>query len=261
MRLPHPARPLGHALHALLARAPATDTSPTAPDTLRDALRGADEEDRALSLWVLHELHYRGIDAVDDRWEWHPALAGVVLTTWSGAGGAGAHALRPGLDRATSGPGGPRGGRSVHHGRDAARARRWPATSSAARPPSRSTTCAASARCTTSRRPTRPAGSCRGSRPPPRRRSCRCSTTSTAPAAPTRPPGALPRRHERGRPRRVVRRVRRRGGPLDARAEQRAQPVRPAPPAARRRGRALRGLRGHELAAVAPPRGGPAPPG
>ncbi|GAA1903428.1 iron-containing redox enzyme family protein [Nocardioides lentus] len=77
MRLPTPRGPLGHALHALLARAPETDTSPTAPDTLRDALRGADEEDRALSLWVLHELHYRGFDAVDDRWEWHPALAGV----------------------------------------------------------------------------------------------------------------------------------------------------------------------------------------
>ncbi len=32
-------------------------------------------DDHALSLWVLHELHYRGFAEVDDRWEWSPALA------------------------------------------------------------------------------------------------------------------------------------------------------------------------------------------
>ena len=32
-----------------------------------------DRADAALCLWVLHELHYRGFDEVDDRWEWHGA--------------------------------------------------------------------------------------------------------------------------------------------------------------------------------------------
>jgi hypothetical protein len=39
-----------------------------APD---DALR---DEDLQLSLTVLYELHYRGVQGVDDRWEWNPYL-------------------------------------------------------------------------------------------------------------------------------------------------------------------------------------------
>src|SRR4051794_31060731 len=34
----------------------------------------ADDEDLHLALFVLYELHYRGWDGVDDRWEWHPGL-------------------------------------------------------------------------------------------------------------------------------------------------------------------------------------------
>ena len=34
----------------------------------------ADPADAALSLWILHELCYRGFDSVDDRWEWQPDL-------------------------------------------------------------------------------------------------------------------------------------------------------------------------------------------
>jgi len=30
-------------------------------------------EDDAIALWVLHELHYRGFDEVDDAWEWTPS--------------------------------------------------------------------------------------------------------------------------------------------------------------------------------------------
>ena len=30
--------------------------------------------DEALSLWVIHELSYRGFTDVDERWEWHPDL-------------------------------------------------------------------------------------------------------------------------------------------------------------------------------------------
>ena len=35
---------------------------------------GFDHDDAAISLWVLHQLHYRGFDGVDERWEWHPDL-------------------------------------------------------------------------------------------------------------------------------------------------------------------------------------------
>jgi hypothetical protein len=34
-------------------------------------------DDEAITLWVLHELHYRGFDDVDDRWEWHPGTMAV----------------------------------------------------------------------------------------------------------------------------------------------------------------------------------------
>jgi hypothetical protein len=41
------------------------------------------DDDAALALWVLHELHYRGFAGVDDALEWHPALLGLrrVLET------------------------------------------------------------------------------------------------------------------------------------------------------------------------------------
>jgi hypothetical protein len=35
------------------------------------------DDDLQLSLTVLYELHYRGVEGVDDRWEWHPGLLEV----------------------------------------------------------------------------------------------------------------------------------------------------------------------------------------
>ena len=35
------------------------------------------DEDLQLSLLVLYELHYRGVQGVDERWEWHPQLLGA----------------------------------------------------------------------------------------------------------------------------------------------------------------------------------------
>jgi hypothetical protein len=32
------------------------------------------DDDLQLTLYVLYELHYRGFDAVDERWEWEPSL-------------------------------------------------------------------------------------------------------------------------------------------------------------------------------------------
>src|ERR671932_2419694 len=36
-----------------------------------------DGEDFALSLYLLYELHYRGVPGVDDGWEWEPSLLAV----------------------------------------------------------------------------------------------------------------------------------------------------------------------------------------
>src|SRR5215218_6353974 len=54
-------------------------------DVLFDALRrtpheltampdAVDDEDLQLALYCCYELHYRGFDGVDDRWEWEPSL-------------------------------------------------------------------------------------------------------------------------------------------------------------------------------------------
>lgn len=43
------------------------------PDELAAAL-GADEEDLQLVLFICYELHYRGFDGIDERWEWQPSL-------------------------------------------------------------------------------------------------------------------------------------------------------------------------------------------
>ncbi len=41
--------------------------TPSAPDPLSD-------EDLQLGLYLLYELHYRGLPGVDERWEWEPTL-------------------------------------------------------------------------------------------------------------------------------------------------------------------------------------------
>ncbi|MBT0773180.1 iron-containing redox enzyme family protein [Kineosporia sp. J2-2] len=38
------------------------------------------DDDLQLTLTTLYELHYRGIEGVDDRWEWHPAALRVRAT-------------------------------------------------------------------------------------------------------------------------------------------------------------------------------------
>jgi hypothetical protein len=62
---------------------PRGDLSDTVARTLRDPAadpRGTEPsgpEDAALTLWMLHELHYRGFDDVDDRAEWDHRLLEV----------------------------------------------------------------------------------------------------------------------------------------------------------------------------------------
>lgn len=84
MRLPTPRRPLGALVDATLsgesrdADLTRDVTQATEAGSLGGPARDAgDAEDRALTLWVLHELHYRGFDGVCDEWEWAPGLMGL----------------------------------------------------------------------------------------------------------------------------------------------------------------------------------------
>jgi hypothetical protein len=65
MKMPSSRGPVSAAVIDALARSP-NDFSLEPGDV--------DHEDLHLTLFVLYELHYRGWDGVDDRWEWHPGL-------------------------------------------------------------------------------------------------------------------------------------------------------------------------------------------
>jgi hypothetical protein len=63
--LPEPRGVASAALLAALAGPPRPLGAPPAP---------ADGEDLQLALYCCYELHYRGFDGVDERWEWEPSL-------------------------------------------------------------------------------------------------------------------------------------------------------------------------------------------
>lgn len=65
MRLPLPRGERSAWVSDLLQQPVGSVGAPAAP-------AHADRADDALALWVLHELHYRGFDEVDDAWEWSP---------------------------------------------------------------------------------------------------------------------------------------------------------------------------------------------
>jgi hypothetical protein len=76
MKLPAPRGPVSAALTATLGRSP-HDFDPSftgALTTATDAPGVLADEDLQLTLFVCYELHYRGWDGVDERWEWHPDL-------------------------------------------------------------------------------------------------------------------------------------------------------------------------------------------
>lgn len=69
--LPSPRGPLSAALLETL-RGDAATTSVDAPDVaVADPLA---DDDLHLALYLLYELHYRGLPGVDERWEWAPDL-------------------------------------------------------------------------------------------------------------------------------------------------------------------------------------------
>ncbi|MFP5334408.1 MAG: iron-containing redox enzyme family protein [Actinomycetes bacterium] len=78
MRLPEPRGPLGAALlDVLLAPPHAADLTGCAADAVAATGDPLLDDDVQLSLTLLYELHYRGLDGVDDAWEWSPALLAV----------------------------------------------------------------------------------------------------------------------------------------------------------------------------------------
>ncbi len=75
MQLPLPRGPLSRAVIEALASAPTRAPVLADPDAaVRDLADPLVDDDLQLALWVLYELHYRGFDGVDDRWEWAPSL-------------------------------------------------------------------------------------------------------------------------------------------------------------------------------------------
>ncbi|WP_258236744.1 iron-containing redox enzyme family protein [Nocardioides campestrisoli] len=71
MQMPPPRGTLSQRVRDALA------DSSTRPLASRPAPAADDHADAMLSLWMLHELHYRGFDGVDERLEWDPALLGL----------------------------------------------------------------------------------------------------------------------------------------------------------------------------------------
>ena len=63
--------PLSEALLAALSQAPGSLDAPVEISAAADALA---DDDLQLALYACYELHYRGLDGVEDRWEWDPGL-------------------------------------------------------------------------------------------------------------------------------------------------------------------------------------------
>jgi len=76
MRLPTPRGPLGEALLRALRRepGPVTEAQEAAEAAVAAASDVLADDDLQLSLLLLYELHYRGLDGVDEAWEWQPDL-------------------------------------------------------------------------------------------------------------------------------------------------------------------------------------------
>lgn len=83
MHIPEPRGPLSAALLAILAGLPKenvealTGLPALIAARLAEAADVIEDDDIQLALFCLYELHYGGLDGVDDGWEWHPGLITV----------------------------------------------------------------------------------------------------------------------------------------------------------------------------------------
>src|SRR3954466_15365705 len=69
--VPSPRGEVSATVLAALAQAPGTGLPDIDPPRPADPLA---DDDLHLALYCCYELHYRGFDGVDERWEWDPAL-------------------------------------------------------------------------------------------------------------------------------------------------------------------------------------------
>ena len=74
--IPEPRGPVSELLLGELV-APVRPLPPVAVGQPADVLA---DEDLQLALYVCYELHYRGLDGVDERWEWEPSLLALRRT-------------------------------------------------------------------------------------------------------------------------------------------------------------------------------------
>lgn len=82
MNIPEPRGPISAGVIALLTGGAAAD--PGAGSGLHalvadrlTVIEDLIDDDVQLALFCLYELHYGGLEGVDDRWEWHPGLIGI----------------------------------------------------------------------------------------------------------------------------------------------------------------------------------------
>ena len=68
--LPEPRGPVS----AFLLRELVGQTHPLPPTAVAEPVDSLADEDLQLALYLCYELHYRGLDGVDPRWEWEPSL-------------------------------------------------------------------------------------------------------------------------------------------------------------------------------------------
>lgn len=82
MNIPEPRGPISAGLISVLAEGPGVnpDGLTALHEFVARRLSPIDDlidDDVQVALFCLYELHYGGLDGVDDRWEWHPGLIGI----------------------------------------------------------------------------------------------------------------------------------------------------------------------------------------
>lgn len=82
--LPPPRGPLTVALLHYLRRDPElVQIDPTRLTWRGATADAATDDDLQLAMWLVYELHYRGLSGVDDGWEWQPGLV-EAMHEWEG---------------------------------------------------------------------------------------------------------------------------------------------------------------------------------
>ncbi|WP_432245246.1 iron-containing redox enzyme family protein [Arthrobacter sp. G.S.26] len=85
MKIPEARGPISHELFRVLARRPEPTLTASGLAGLRQEIHArlaaagdlVVDDDIQLTLFCLYELHYSGLDGVDDAWEWEPDLIGA----------------------------------------------------------------------------------------------------------------------------------------------------------------------------------------